>query len=101
MNMILNWLDAKEEADFGNKLAEFYDQKCREIEKGPDHKQEGKRLKSISQLLLQARQFKTSRKLNAYKKAKLGNAFKWKLKDLGYDEELIGLLTKEIMLELQ
>lgn len=99
--MLLNWLDAKEESDFGSKLAEFYDRKCREIEKGADRKQEEKRHRLISQVLLQVRQFKNSRKMSTYKKAKLGNAFKWKLKELGYDHELIGLLTKEIMLELQ
>jgi hypothetical protein len=39
-------------------------------------------------------------KLNVYKKAKLGNVFKWKLKELGYSNEFAELATKEIITRL-
>jgi hypothetical protein len=39
-------------------------------------------------------------KLGVYKKAKLGNVFRWKLKELGYSEEFIERATKEIVTRL-
>jgi hypothetical protein len=39
-------------------------------------------------------------KLGIYKKAKLGNVFKWKLKELGYSEEFAERATKEIVTRL-
>ena len=39
-------------------------------------------------------------KLNVYKKAKLGNVFKWKLKELGYSGEFSEHATKEIITRL-
>jgi hypothetical protein len=39
-------------------------------------------------------------KLSVYKKAKLGNVFKWKLKELGYSDEFSEQATKEIVTRL-
>ena len=36
-------------------------------------------------------------KLGIYGKAKLGNVFKWKLKELGYSAEFVERATKEII----
>jgi len=99
--MISGWLDAREVEAFGNELAEFYDAKFRENEKASNHKKAEKQQKLIAQCLQKARQFKTTHKLNFYKKAKLGNAFKWKLRDMGHDGQLIDLLTKDILLALR
>ena len=41
--------------------------------------------------------YHTERKLNVYKKAKLGNVFKWKLKELGYTDAFVERATKEIV----
>lgn len=98
--MLFSWFDAREEYEFGTRLAEFCDQKFREIAKAADSKQEEKRRKLIAQTLQQVSQFAASRRLNIYKKAKLGNAFKWKLADLGHDKELVDTLTKEVLLVL-
>jgi hypothetical protein len=40
-------------------------------------------------------------KLSVYKKAKLGNVFKWKLKELGYSDEFSEQATKEIVTRLE
>jgi hypothetical protein len=40
------------------------------------------------------------KKLNVYKKAKLGNVFKWKLKELGYSDKFAEHATKEIVTRL-
>ena len=39
-------------------------------------------------------------KLNVYTKAKLGNVFKWKLKELGYSADFAERATKEIVTRL-
>lgn len=39
-------------------------------------------------------------KLNVYTKAKLGNVFKWKLKELGYSADFTERATKEIVTRL-
>ena len=39
-------------------------------------------------------------KLGIYKKAKLGNVFKWKLRELGYSEDFAEHATKEIVTRL-
>lgn len=39
-------------------------------------------------------------KLGIYKKAKLGNVFKWKLKELGYSDDFAERATKEIVTRL-
>jgi hypothetical protein len=44
--------------------------------------------------------YHTEKKLNVYKKAKLGNVFKWKLKELGYSNEFAERATKEIITRL-
>lgn len=97
---MLNWFNTKEETAFGETLAEFIDQRLREIGKSGSQKQGDKHQTLISQVLLQAQQFRDSHRLNAYKKAKLGNAFKWKMKDLGHSDELIDQLTKDLLIVL-
>ncbi|HLX27374.1 MAG TPA: hypothetical protein VKV24_02670, partial [Casimicrobiaceae bacterium] len=44
--------------------------------------------------------FHKEHKLGVYKKAKLGNTFKWKLRDLGYSAEFCEQATKEIVTRL-
>ncbi len=99
--MNAGWFDVKEAELFGNELAEFYDARSRANEKIKNQKQTEKQQKLIVQCLQKARQFKSSHKLNFYKKAKLGNAFKWKLREKGHDMKLVDLLTKDILLALR
>ena len=44
--------------------------------------------------------YQTEHKLGIYKKAKLGNVFKWRLKELGYSEEFAERATKDIITRL-
>ena len=48
----------------------------------------------------QVSEFKLEHKLNFYKKAQLGNAFKWTLKEAGYTDEEINQLTGVLMRQL-
>lgn len=44
--------------------------------------------------------YQTAHKLGIYRKAKLGNVFKWKLKELGYSDQFAEHATKEIVTRL-
>ncbi len=67
-----------------------------------DHKKLAeKQQKLVAQVLLKAQQFKAMHKLNAYQKAQLGSAFKWKLRDLGHDSQLVDSMTKDLMIAMR
>jgi len=51
-------------------------------------------------LAARAIRFQKEHKLGIYKKAKLGNVFKWKLKELGYSDAFAEHATKEIVTRL-
>jgi hypothetical protein len=51
-------------------------------------------------LAARAVRYHEQKKLGIYKKAKLGNVFQWKLKELGYSEQFVERATKEIVTRL-
>jgi len=60
-----------------------------------------KRLSSIlEEAFVRAAEFNLENKLGWYKKAKLGNEFKWELKEIGYDEKFIDVATEGLIVYL-
>jgi len=53
--------------------------------------------KILEDLYAKVSEYKKNHKLGVYKKAKLGNSFKWELKELGYTEEFIDLATEGLV----
>lgn len=51
-------------------------------------------------LAARAIRYRQEHNLGIYKKAKLGNVFRWKLKELGYSETFTEHATKEIITRL-
>ena len=51
-------------------------------------------------LAARAVRYQKEHKLGIYKKAKLGNVFKWKLKEFGYSDGFAEIATKEIITRL-
>jgi hypothetical protein len=99
--MFLKWFDAREASEFGARLAQLL------IERTPDtaipigeRMTSKKHVAMLHQLGQQVTRFKAEHPLNAYKKAQLGNKFKWTLKDRGYDAAYIDQLTHWLMLKL-
>jgi hypothetical protein len=98
--MMLSWFDAREASAFGTRLAEML------VERTPADGTVGRRMltKKHEAMLHQLEQhvvrFKAEHKLNAYKKAKLGNVFKWTLREKGYDVEYVDQLTHWLMLKI-
>lgn len=99
--MLFGWFDAKEESRFGAALADFVFQR---LPPGPEARKarlaEKKAQELFAKLFSQVERFRHGRKLNIYKKARLGNAFKWKMTDLGYEVDFADELTKEILFRL-
>lgn len=99
--MIFNWFDAHEAEKSGQSLALFFAERVTvEVGKGGKKSLPKKQMEAVSKMFAQAERFSREHKLNIYKKAKLGNTFKWKLKELGYNNNLIDELTKELLLHL-
>jgi len=99
--MVLGWFNAKDADEFGKTLAGFYDEKFRANTQAADRKIATKQQKLVAEILALTAQFKEQHKPNAFQKAKLGNSFKWRMRDLGHNNELIDLLTKDILLALR
>jgi hypothetical protein len=51
-------------------------------------------------LAARAIRYQSDQKFGVYKTAKLGNVFKWKLKELGYSDDFAERVTKDIVTRL-
>ena len=98
--MILSWFDASEAKKFGNSLAIFFVDRIPPASQIADKAFAQKTDKVLSKMTTQIVKFKLEHKLNAYKKAQLGNAFKWALKDAGVSTEYVNKLTQWLMMHV-
>lgn len=98
--MILSWFDAQKAKDFGTSLAVFFIERVPINDQIEEKKFATKTQKTLTQMANQVTQFKTQNKLNTYQKAQLGNAFKWVLKDAGFESAYVDQLTKWLMLQV-
>jgi len=95
---MLNWFDAKEARAFGESLAVFFAERIQVNSDLKEKKFTAKAQQVLTKMAQQTEQFKRTHKLNVFKKAQLGNAFKWKLRDAGYDQTYVDELTEWLML---
>ncbi|MBC7376763.1 MAG: hypothetical protein H7346_04925 [Burkholderiaceae bacterium] len=95
---MFSWFDAKEARTFGESLAAFFAERIPANSDLKEKKFTTKAQQVLSKMALQVDQFKQGHKLNVFKKAQLGNAFKWKLRDAGYDHGYVDELTEWLML---
>lgn len=96
--MIFNWFDAKEAVDFALEISVDIDRLfpvATPTQKTPSSNKKDQ--KKLDSLVLRTRTFAQMHRLNVYKKAKLLNTVKWKMRDKGHDEvlinQIIGLLA--------
>jgi hypothetical protein len=97
---MLNWFDARDAQQFGTTLADFFIEKMPAATLDKSEKATQKKREVLQKITAQAEVFKISHKLNLYKKAKLGNAFKWKLLDGGYPEDVVDELTRALLVRI-
>ncbi|CAD5373157.1 conserved hypothetical protein [Rubrivivax sp. A210] len=99
--MIFGWFDARAARSFGSELALAFMALVPADAKMTDRKFEAKARSALTQLGRRVADFTREHRLNGYQKARLGNAFKWALKDAGYDAAYIDKLTDWLILQLQ
>lgn len=98
--MPLKWFDANNAEKFGQSLAQFFIKKIPLHVENKKPKEVAKQLDVVDQMYLQIEQFKLNNKLNIYKKAKLGSAFRYELIAAGYKPELVDQVTRGLLLKL-
>ncbi|MGE5522564.1 MAG: hypothetical protein ACM3SS_02535 [Rhodospirillaceae bacterium] len=68
------------------------------LDKGGERKLSQKRLTTIlEETFTKAVNFKNEHKLGVYKKARLGNTFRWQLQELGYSEKFVETATEGLV----
>lgn len=56
--------------------------------------------KILEDIYIEAKQFREKKNLGMYRKAKLGNTFRWELQEMGYTKEFVELATEGLIVYL-
>jgi len=68
------------------------------LDRGNERKISQKRLTTIlEETYARAVEFRSQHKLGIYKKARLGNTFRWELQDMGYSEKFVEMATEGLV----
>ena len=104
---MLSWFNATEFQRFGEELAVLFmegkpaadegNRKYRRMRKGKGTGSDPLQDK-LRKLAARISSFEERKGANFYKKAKFANAFKWKLKESGYDAGFADELVKELLI---
>ena len=97
--MILEFFSTRKVTEFAKGLAQDVAKRYPPaIANNPAQIVSQKRLTSIlEEAFVRAAEFKSEHKLGWYKKAKLGNEFRWELKELGYDKQFVEVATEGLI----
>ena len=99
--MALKWFDAEAAKTFGTSLAVLFIEKIPVDESGVDDKLFARKTKkTLAAMTTKITEFRNNNPLNVYKRAQLGNAFKWKLKEAGYAAHYVYELTLWVVKQL-
>ncbi|MFZ6848979.1 hypothetical protein [Undibacterium sp. RuRC25W] len=98
--IMFNWFDASAAKAFGISLADFIIEKMPQEAAKNKNKLMPKRKEVLVKILAKVDIFGQTNKLNIYKKAQLGNAFKWRLIEANFDREFADEMTTMIMTRL-
>ena len=97
--MILEFFSSRKVTEFAKSLAQDVAKRYPPaIANNPAQMVSQKRLSGIlEEAFTRAAEFNRENKLGWYKKAKLGNEFRWGLKELGYDQKFIEVATEGLI----
>lgn len=99
--MVFNWFNTMEEKAFAHTLADLVIAGFPGNERKNAKKSLLTRAKLIDHIFLQASQYQKEKKPNFYKKAKLGNIFRWKLLENDFEANFVDDLTHQILLSMK
>ncbi len=95
---MLRWLKAGDAQAFGESLANVFSERV-PIESRLSEKKFAAKTKAVLRTMeIQIAQYRSSHSTNFYQKAKLGNAFKWSLRDKGYENTYVDEMTEWVIL---
>lgn len=95
--MILGWFRAGEAKAFGASLAHFYAERIPVEAQVNEKKFAAKTDEVLRKMARQVQEFRAKNSVSIYKKAQIGNAFRWTLQDAGYNEKYVQHLTVWLM----
>jgi hypothetical protein len=95
---MLSWFSTKEVEQFADDLASEFHRRFPAAEISLDAPQSDSRLRGAKDLMMSRTQvFAERHKLNLFKRAKLANTLKWKLRELGYNEKTTDSIVYEVV----
>lgn len=96
---VLDKMLGKEVDEFAKELASAVAKRFPPaLEKSPERRVSPNRItKVLEDALEKAEEYGKSKRLGAYKKARLANSFKWELKDLGYSDKFVEVATEGLV----
>ena len=94
---MIAWLDAGEHQRLGETLAAIVVEKMPRVAAAKRSRKNSPH-ELVRKLIQQIDEFRAKHPSNVYKKAKFGNAFKWKLREAGFDAEFADELTNELLI---
>ena len=96
---ILDKLLGRDVDDFAKELADMVAKRYPPaLEQSPERRVSPNRItKVLEDALEKAEEFQRTRRLGTYKKARLANAFRWQLKDLGYSDKFVEVATEGLV----
>lgn len=98
---LLKMFDTRELEEFATNLAMDMGRRFPPASEGRTDETAKRQIKVILEgLSARAVRYHEQQKLNIYRKAKLANVFKWKLKELGYSKQFSETATKELVTRL-
>ena len=96
--MIFSWFDTGEIDEFALSIAAELVKRVAPAALEARDEKAAKRLRNTHHAVFsRAEQFARTHRLNVYKRARLGNQFKWALKEAGYPAEFVQAWTYELV----
>lgn len=98
---ILTWFDTNEVDEFARALAQDLLGRLPPQQPDTGKKATPERLRNTRDAILsRTAAFARTHKINWYKKAHLGNTFKWELRGAGYDQQFIDAMTYDVLVAI-
>ena len=101
MTTIFKWFETRAARSRGAELAAAFMARVPAGAAWSEQKFAAKVKAAVAELQREAGLFQRDQKPNFYQRAQLGNAFKWALKDAGYEPAYVDELTELLMMQLQ
>jgi hypothetical protein len=98
MMAIFQWFETKEIDEFAQSIAAELVKRAPPARLEAHDEKTSRRLRNTHHAVFsRAEQFARTHKLNIYKKARLGNQFRWALKEAGYPKAFVETWTYELI----